>query len=132
MVRNLHTMNELFNFLKKKFDENEIESIISLFRDYIDDLGLSSDEVYLDVENKSTELDVAIVIAIRDEDDRKIIMSSDSISNFFTSISIHYKIIKGVDYYRGFFDHGRTDFYLDLLRKVDENIGCYKFKITRK
>ena len=46
-MNHIKSINELFGFLKKKFSQDEIDSIESLFSDTVDELGISNKDISL-------------------------------------------------------------------------------------
>lgn len=126
-MNHIKSINELFGFLKKKFSQDEIDSIESLFSDTVDELGISNKDISLRIVFDDYKAQLICTIKIEPSLFNNVIMKSDEIRNFFKTLEVNFKVIRGYDAYN---NYGMVRRALEMTK--DRINGEYKFKLMKK
>ncbi len=126
MMKHIKSINELFGFLKKKFTQDEIESIKSLFADTIDELDISNKDISLKIVFDDYKSQLLCTIKVEKPLFDKTI-NSDEINLFLKTLEANFKVIRGYDTYNNYEMMRRA---LEITK--DRMGGLFKFKLMKK
>lgn len=125
-MNHIKSINELFGFLKKKFSQDEIDSVESLFSDTVDELALSNKDISLRIVFDDYKAQLMCTIKIEPSLFNNV-MESDEIRNFFKTLEVNFKVIRGLDVYTSYDSmSGAFEFTKNKIG------GLYKFKLMKK